>query len=301
MTKHLLTAAALALIAASAQAQSSVTAYGFLDLAVGKNIGSTEKELIDSAGSRLGFKGSEALGDGLTANFEIETRFDPSTGQSSTPFWKGRSYVGLSGGFGAVKLGRWWTQSFLYGQFQANPFGYATIAGNNGAVGVGSWWNDNSITYNYDAGGFSFGAQVAQAPAGAPKRSYNVGVSYSGGGLWVGVSHEDPGNANDVWDQATVTYELSSIKLSVGLGQGRNTADQPVKNLILGGTLSMGQGKLITSFEQHRVAGTTVESRVAAGYQYDLSKRTKLYATVANDSKATTSKTGYDLGILHSF
>ena len=307
MYKPALSALALLTMAAAAQAQSSVTIYGFLDQAVGKNIGTPDKQMIDSAGSRLGFKGSEDLGGGLKASFEIETRFNPADGKSGTPFWKGRSYVSLSGGFGSVKLGRWWSQAYLYGQYQADPFGNETIAANYGAVGcgagcVGSFWNDNSVTYNIDVGGFSAGLQLGvQIPAGATKRPVNFGVSYSTGGLWVGVGHENPGNDNDVWNQATVTYDFGPAKVNAGFGQGRNTADEKVSNFIVGGSVGLGQGKLIGSYEQHKVADATVVARAALGYQYFLSKRTKLYATVANDSKAASSKSGYDLGILHSF
>jgi hypothetical protein len=47
-------------------------------------------------------------------------------------------------------------------------------------------------------------------------------------------------------------------------------------------------------------AGATVVSQVALGYQYALSKRTTLFTTVTRDSKSA-SKSGYDLGILHTF
>jgi hypothetical protein len=69
----------------------------------------------------------------------------------------------------------------------------------------------------------------------------------------------------------------------------------------VGGQLKVGSGRVIASYEQHKVASTTVVQRAALGYQHILSKRTKLFTTVANDSKAATSKTGFDLGILHSF
>lgn len=306
MLKNTMAALWLLAIGASAQAQSSVTVYGFLDQAVGKNIGVSDRGVIDSAGSRLGFRGAEDLGGGLKASFEIETRFNPATGQSSTPFWKGRSYVALGGDFGTVKLGRWWSQAYLYGQFQADPFGNETIAANYGAVGcgagcVGSFWNDSSVTYNIDIAGFSFGAQVADAPAAASKRPFNFGISYTAGGLWVGFGHENPAGVNDVWNQATVTYDFGSAKLSAGYGQGKNTADQKVRNLVVGGSMALGPGRLIASVERHKVAANTVVSRSALGYQHHLSRRTKLYATLANDSKAATSKGGYDLGILHSF
>lgn len=308
MKHKVLLALGLATAAMTAQAQSSVTIYGFVDQAIGKNIGVDKKEVLDSAGSRLGFKGAEDLGGGLKANFELEMRFSPDTGQGSVPLFKGRSYVGLSGGFGSVKLGRWWTQSYLYGQFQADPFGNETIAANYGAVGcgkgcVGSFWNNNSVTYNVDFGGLSFGAQWAAKETTAPgiKDPYNFGVSYSAGGLWLGVGYENPGNVNDQWTQATASYDFGSAKVSAGFGSGRNTLDQKVENAIVGGSIAVGSGRVIASYEQHKVASTTVVQRAALGYQHILSKRTKLFTTVANDSKAATSKTGYDLGILHSF
>lgn len=309
MKSKVLLALGLATAAIGVHAQSSVTIYGFVDQAFGKNIGIDKKEILDSAGSRLGFKGTEDLGNGLKANFELEMRFSPDTGQGSVPLFKGRSYVGLSGGFGAVKVGRWWSQAYLYGQFQADPFGNETIAANYGAVGcgqgcVGSFWNNNSVTYNVDFGGLSFGAQWAAKETTAPgiKDAYNFGVSYSQGGLWLGFGYENPGNTDDVWSQATASYDFGPAKVSAGYGTGRNILDQKVENVIVGGSLAAGPaGRLIASYEQHKVAGTTVAQRAALGYAHHLSKRTKLYTTVANDSKAATSKTGFDLGILHSF
>ncbi|MFY7941897.1 MAG: porin, partial [Burkholderiaceae bacterium] len=130
---------------------------------------------------------------------------------------------------------------------------------------------------------------------------YNFGVSYSAGGLWLGVGYENPGNVNDQWTQATASYDFGSAKVSAGFGSGRNTLDQKVENAVVGGSIGVGSGRVIASYEQHKVASTTVVQRAALGYQHILSKRTKLFTTVANDSKAATSKTGYDLGILHSF
>lgn len=297
-----LTAAAVA-----THAQSSVEIYGFVDAAIGKNIGASNRGVIDSAGSRLGFRGSEDLGGGLKAIFELETRFDSSTGQTSTPFWKGRSYVGLESTYGTVKLGRWWSQAYLYGQYQADPFANQTIAANYGAVGcgktgcVGAFWYDKSVTYNAGFGGFSFGAQVAEAPLGLPDRPVNAGVSYTAGGLWLGYGYENPGNTKDVWHQATVTYEIGGAKVSAGYGQGRNASDQKVRNAVVGGSVALGSGRVIASYEQHKVAAVTEVSRAALGYQHPLSKRTKVYATVARDSKTASSKSGYDLGLLHSF
>src|SRR5688500_4625327 len=126
MKKSLLALAVLGAFAGAASAQSSVTIYGSLDMALMKSNGGTAGNngnpngtnkawtLNQSNGSRLGFRGNEDLGGGLSAQFQIEHRFNPDTGnQTSTPFWAGRSYVQLSSAsMGRVYLGREYTPAF---------------------------------------------------------------------------------------------------------------------------------------------------------------------------------------------
>src|SRR4051812_1725921 len=58
---------------------------------------------IDANNSRIGFRGSEDLGGGLKAIFQIESKTSIDTGGT---LWASRdSFVGLSGGFGTIKLG----------------------------------------------------------------------------------------------------------------------------------------------------------------------------------------------------
>src|SRR6185369_7420346 len=107
MKKSLLALAVLGAFAGAASAQSSVTIYGSLDEAVAKGNGGTAPipgtpsnskawQLIQSNGSRLGFRGNEDLGGGLSAQFQIEHRFPPEDGNAATRVWAGRSYVQLS-------------------------------------------------------------------------------------------------------------------------------------------------------------------------------------------------------------
>jgi len=88
MKKSLLALAVLGVFAGAASAQSSVTIYGSLDLAVTKgnggtasnnNANGTSKAWIEkqSNASRLGFRGNEDIGGGLSAQFQIEHRFTP--------------------------------------------------------------------------------------------------------------------------------------------------------------------------------------------------------------------------------
>jgi predicted porin len=115
-----------ALFAAPAYAQSSVQLYGILDAGVEINRtgvpGAGTLKLVNTgnqAGTRLGFRASEDLGDGLSAVMNIETGMYTDTGtvitygEAAGIFWGRRSVVGLnSKTFGEVVLGRDYTPGF---------------------------------------------------------------------------------------------------------------------------------------------------------------------------------------------
>src|SRR6185503_18517156 len=135
MKKSLLALAVLGAFAGAASAQSSVTIYGSLDLAVTKGNGGTAANngangtseawiMKQSASSRLGFRGNEDLGGGLSAQFQIEHRFTPDDGAAANPFWAGRSYVQLtSAAAGSVYLGREYDPAF-WPAVKSDPFGW---------------------------------------------------------------------------------------------------------------------------------------------------------------------------------
>jgi predicted porin len=84
MKKLLIATAALAMVAGTAQAQSSVTVYGVMDIqwASQENASGSDSAAVAGslATSRLGFRGTEDLGGGLKANFTLEAQLDPSRG-----------------------------------------------------------------------------------------------------------------------------------------------------------------------------------------------------------------------------
>lgn len=117
---------ALAVLVASGAsfAQSSVTLYGVIDIFAGKTrvkdaTGTDKQSVLNSDGitsSVWGMKGSEDLGGGLKANFQLEQEFDISTGAAvnntvgtTNQTFNRVSWVGLSGDFGEVQLGKVWT------------------------------------------------------------------------------------------------------------------------------------------------------------------------------------------------
>ena len=124
MKKSLLAVAALSAIAGAAQAQSSVTIYGVLDAGYinQKSDGSSTSAQTRASSSafgqsaeqtsRLGFKGTEDLGGGMSALFVVETGLQPSNTTAST--WNNRqSFVGLKkNGAGQFTIGTQYTPAF---------------------------------------------------------------------------------------------------------------------------------------------------------------------------------------------
>ena len=169
-----LIALALAGSAASAFAQSSVTLFGVVDLALTRGTatgaGSSSVTQMSTGGnttSRLGFRGVEDLGGGMSASFWLESqlytdsglagREVPAGNQSiTTPRGSGlmftrRSTISLSGGWGELRIGRDFTPS-QWGVTVYDPFF------NNGVGG--------SMLAYAPGGGLGAGTGFALVPAG---------------------------------------------------------------------------------------------------------------------------------------
>jgi predicted porin len=131
MKKLLIATAALAMVAGTAQAQSSVTVYGIVDAGItettvdtttvssGAVVSKTDKTTGNGSAytsQRLGFRGTEDLGGGLKANFVYEFGIADSDGpnpqnaeqgtDTASPTSTRVATVGLSGAFGTLDLGR---------------------------------------------------------------------------------------------------------------------------------------------------------------------------------------------------
>ena len=126
MKKSLIAIAALA-AAGAAAAQSSVTMYGQVNTGYEHSKTDTTidgvKTTTKTTGfqndrvntSRLGFKGEEALGNGLSATFALEMGFDAANGEFKTTkdkegnkiaTFNRKATVGLKGAFGEVRIGK---------------------------------------------------------------------------------------------------------------------------------------------------------------------------------------------------
>ncbi len=182
MKKTLLAAALMAGFAGVAHAETSVTLYGILDGGIGyqkasgnssyatnrgdaTEFSSKKTGLINGvqSGNRWGLKGSEDLGDGLRAVFQLESGFDLGTGESGQGgrLFGRQATLGLAGdSWGQLDLGRQTNIASKYLPGVADPFG-----GGFGQANIGASFSsantvryDNMVMYQTpNFSGFQFG------------------------------------------------------------------------------------------------------------------------------------------------
>ncbi len=335
MKKTLVAIAALATFGTTF-AQSSVTLYGRIDAAIGSQkttvggattVDAGAQVLAGShTGNRWGMKGSEDLGGGLKANFVLESGFSVDTGSSAQggSLFGRQAWVGLSGGFGALQVGRQYTvidnMWTAHDAFALSSYSAANYAFNKGGYADSSRQN-NSVYYTTPSyGGFKAGALWApgenKAAGVSAGRMLGLEASYANGPVSVGGAYESikvtgATPATTAWELGA-TYNLGVAKL-FGQIEGSNTKSTNSKDdgYQIGAQIPLGAPSLWVSYarENNKLAGTKVStaSAYALMAQYPLSKQTYVYAAYLNGeidpvgAAAATKNRNFGLGLVHNF
>lgn len=319
--------------ASPALAQGGPQIYGQLRLTVNsiKNGSAGELEELRDNASRLGFRGTEDLGGGMSAMFGLEMGIDADTGASTAPSFR-NSYVALRGGWGTLALGRLDsanpTGSPLYSQVTA----ITSFAANDaGATAIGtSMLNarnrvSNAVGYRSpDWAGFDVRARyyLRGAPS-APDvengaKSVDLGLNYGSGPLRAGLGYgrdSRPGGllANEMrskW-QAGLRYDLGDFEPYLLGGHesflNAATARHSVRYWLAGVRWSRGPHAVVFNVMRRDVQTslTGERKRWQAAYTYALSRRTELQAFYdadgVNSSRAGVKVRALGAGIRHDF
>lgn len=315
--------AAVALAAASAvSAQtasgSSVTLYGVVDAYVQVANGASNLTRVQSGGlngSRFGLRGSEDLGGGLRAVFQIESGInldDGSFGQNA--FWGRQAWVGLrSESLGQLSLGRQYGSIYNltadFSEFTNGPTGASTavIGGFGGYEPVrgsattatgngGPARNNNSIKYETPSfAGFKAGALLGlgEVSGGTNEtRVADVYGRYTAGPLDVMVSLVDDrsaaANLSVRTTSAAAAYTFGDWRVTGGAMavNDRNASNVDGEGYWLGGDYRFGGVHTVKA--QYVVSklkeGDGKTQAYGVGYQYDFSKRTALYSSLTRFS-----------------
>ena len=313
--------AALALVGTSAAfAQSSVTLYGRVNTTVERQKdGDVSKTGLFNNNSRFGFKGQEDLGGGLKAGFQLESGFDSSSGASAARFFGRQSEVNLSGGFGMVRLGNFISESY-----------YATadfISNHNHNTGSSAdalyaypARDINKIAYRTPSlGGATFEAGWAmhEQPNGTGgKNSLDLAANYEIGKLGLGAGYSKLGDQNQFAVRAS--YSTGPFVMGAYVQRDKNVFivnGGNRTNLRLSAAYIMGVSEFHVNVGRagnYSNAPDTAATQYTLGYNYNLSKRTKLYTyyTRVNNNQAAnyggvsasgTDFSSFAVGVRHNF
>jgi predicted porin len=351
MKKSLLALAALTAFAGVASAQSSVTLFGVVDMSVrnvtnGKTGSETTLAQDGIASSRLGFRGVEDLGGGMRAGFWLEAGVNPDVGGTNTAaatsvnsaataatppisqFFNRRSTLSLMGGFGEIRLGRDYTPDFwnhtIFDPFGTNGVGSSVniFGALNGSAALVR--SNNTVGYLLPGGLGGLYGQVQVGIDESVQSNDHVGarIGYAAGPVNFAVSYGKT-NTSIEWERINVGGSFragpATIFLQYNSGDGGRTGK--IDHIMVGATAGFGQSTL--KFTYGKSDGKGALSRrdadmIAVGYQYDLSKRSALYATGAQINNKGTAQyaigggrsagfrageksTGYEFGVRHTF
>lgn len=301
-TKHLIAAAA-ALVAGSAFAQSTEI-YGRINLSLERQeVGGTKSSAMQDNSSRIGFRGTEDLGGGLKAGFVIEHGFNADTGSTAGTFWGRESTVSLAGSFGTVRLGNMpASEAYFATADWVSMHNHDTGTSSDalyGFVAVGQL--NSAIAYTSPTvSGFRFDVQYGLKETTKTDNPLSIAVNYDAGPLHVGFGFEDyNGNKSTA---VSGLYTMGAITFGGYFEKG--SGDLSYSNFRLSGMYAMGASEFHLNLgkrgDTNSVNGTDA-NQFTAGYNYNLSKRTKLYAFYTKLDFAGADFNSLAVGVRHNF
>ena len=315
MIKRSIALAVLATLASGAAlAQSSVTLYGRLNVtAERQKVGSDTQTVLEDNYSRIGFKGEEDLGGGLKAGFIIEHGFDPTTGAAASTFWGRQSEVYLSSKLGMLRLGNF-IQESLYATADVVSMHNHDTGTSADALYTYFGSDVNKVAYRTPefVKGLWAEASIAEATAGTGgKRPVDLAVNYDLGKLQLGAGYTKADQDNQFAVRAS--YGMGPFTLAAYAQ--RTKSDDVSRNAFrVAGMYTLGASEFHVNVGYAGKRGDladTQATQATLGYNYNLSKRTKVYGFVTKvDNKAAaeymTKKAGVDfssvaVGVRHNF
>jgi len=321
-------AGACAAPVAMAQTANPVTLYGrvyatfeSVEASGGTAADVVRRNRVSNQASLLGVRGTEDLGGGLKAFFQLETTFKPY--QNDTTFADRNSGVGLQGAWGSVLMGRWDTP-YKVTTIAVDPYGDLTLGGitaansGSGARNVQAQFDrrdQNVVQYwSPSIAGFalraSYSANEARTASAKP-RSNGASVTWTGGPIYAGLAcHElydaAYGGITPPKQTATAVFgsvEFGPIKLGADYGEIKRTGEftggasiTKQKHYLANIVWTLGNNQLSYQHQNSKNGDLTSVSEQPdckvddVGWQYNFSKRTFFlaqYVRIDNNSTAT--------------
>lgn len=306
--KH--TAIALALLglfATTAQAQSSVTLHGRLNLTLeSQKFGdaSRENSLVNNA-SRWGVKGSEDLGGGMRANFSFEQGFDPTTGAAANGFAR-ESFVELAAPWGAIRGGNWTPGSYYATADYVSMHNHDTGTSSDALYAFSTFPTARKVGYfTPEIAGFS--AEIAHSFESATEAKANdLSVNYNAGDLQLGAGYTKQADVSQVGLRALYSMGAFTVGGYLQRESVDGSANGKSRDIVrLAAMYTMGANEFHVNVGHSDRGGSFAQkaSQYTLGFNHNLTKRTKLYSyyTAINSPGKANDFNAIAVGMRHNF
>jgi predicted porin len=334
-------AGACAAPVAMAQTANPVTLYGRVHVTLESveakgSAGFARRTRVEDQASLLGVRGTEDLGGGLKAWFQLETGFRPDS--NTTTFAARNSGVGLQGGWGTLGIGRWDTP-FKVVTGDIDPFGDVTIAGitqANNDQGNFDRREQNVIQYWTPVWGgfaarFMYSANEGKTATANPY-DQGLSVTYRGGPVYLFGTYEEHKDqlgavvTSGITEKGTAlggNFKFGPILIGGTAQEYKKTSRTKRKSYLANVVWTVGNNDFIYQYQQSKDGALTTATvqpdcdSSSIAWKYNFTRRTfvyGLYTKIDNNEAANcgthssgingptgTDPQGVSLGVRHVF
>ena len=319
MNKTIIAIAIAAAAAAPMAANAAGTVYGQLQAEITQNDNGTDSDISvdDNARGRIGFKGSEEVGNGMTMIGKMEFKVDTADGDASKGSAKDASgdsigvslqkremMVGLKQGWGTFSIGRLKSPYKYAGGVKYDPFVATALEARgvtmSGKVGTGKAMGHNG--FQSDSVGVSLMGGKLNVTYGLDENGTVAADDGSNGDLAISYKHKmgkknelvfaliQQGDSGD-YSATKVGGKFGPVKFQVEIIDTGATVNEGVTNIFASYGMKMAGGKLIIQGGQSDAdANADATTDVTVGYVKKFSKKARWFAGYrTTDSGATDS------------
>jgi predicted porin len=287
--KKLVIASAVAAVMASSAVMADTTVYGRLRMGVVVSADNSNDKGIQNDSSRFGFKGSEDLGNGTSAVYQIEIGYNADNATQGGMANR-IGMVGLSGDFGTVAMGNMWSPGYNLASALMDPMNF--LYSNEPVAGrVG-----DALAYVNKFGDVQFQAAVVMQDGTANTTdATSLGLQAPIGPVTVGfgyLKHKDMDAANEIvaqysQDNFSVALDFATSEVASG-----GTAEKTTS--LLGTYNVTANDKLMLRTNKEKESGLKYTD---FSYNHSLSKRTTAFiSSRSGDLPKLTA-----IGLRHDF
>jgi len=321
--------------AVMAQAANPVTLYGRVYVTVesvkasGGATPLAQRLRVEDQSSLLGVRGTEDLGGGLKAFYQLETSFRPDSNNST--FANRNSGIGLQGGFGSIMAGRW-DSPFKSANIAIDPFGDLTIGGITSAAsdrGNHDRRQQNVIQY-WSPSMSGFAARASYVVNEGKTATLNpqemaLSLTYNKGPLYAFYAYEELKDLDATLRKQEANsvggaYTFGPVKVGALYQEFKKTTRTKQKAMMANAVYTTGKHQFIYQYQQAEDGGAIGAAQPdcdvnALGYQYNFTRRTftlvQYTKTKNNDASscrigsyvggAGSDPEGFSVGLRHVF